>query len=60
MVDLAPLRSRQRHVCSFYGPQQGDLDNKLKSVLDAIVDLVIVDDNVKVVPHIAMVQGVKG
>ena len=38
----------------FYGPQQGDLDNKLKSVLDAIVDLVIVDDNVKVVPHNAM------
>lgn len=38
--------------CHFYGPAVGDLDNKLKAVLDCLVGQVISDDNVKVVPYI--------
>ena len=49
-----PLDHVNVMVVHFYGPQQGDLDNKLKSCLDSLTGLVITDDNVKVVPYIAM------
>ena len=49
-----PLDQVTVMVVHFYGPEQGDLDNKLKSCLDSLTGLVIIDDNVKVVPHIAM------
>lgn len=39
----------------FYGPARGDLDNRLGSVLDAMVQAkVVTDDNVNVIPRIRM------
>lgn len=49
-----PLNKVTVMAVHFYGPAVGDLDNKLKSVLDCLTGVVITDDNVKVVPHIAM------
>jgi Holliday junction resolvase RusA-like endonuclease len=49
---LKPLNHVNLLCCHFYGPAVGDLDNKLKAVLDCLVGQVISDDNVKVVPFV--------
>ena len=38
----------------FWGPMRGDLDNLSGSVLDAMNDLVIKDDNVKYISHLEL------
>lgn len=48
---LEPPLSTVRVVCAhFFGPAQGDLDNKVGAVLDAGNGLIWVDDNVQCIP----------
>ena len=49
-----PLEYINCLVVHFYGPAQGDLDNRLGSVLDAGNGLIWTDDNVKVISRCAM------
>ncbi len=47
----APLDNVDELAVRFYGPARGDLDNRVGSLLDAMNGLVIVDDNVNVLPR---------
>lgn len=49
-----PLQKISCLVVHFHGPQRGDLDNRLGSILDAGNGLIWTDDNVKVIPRCAM------
>jgi Holliday junction resolvase RusA-like endonuclease len=50
-----PLEHVNHMDVEFYGAARGDLDNRVGSVLDAMVQAkVVVDDNVNVVPKICM------
>ena len=49
-----PLKHVNCLIAHFYGPAQGDLDNRLGSVLDAGNGLIWTDDNVKVIGRCAM------
>ena len=50
-----PLQHVSLMDVDFYGAARGDLDNRLGSVLDAMVQAkVVVDDNVNVIPRIRM------
>ena len=50
-----PLEHVYLMEVEFYGAARGDLDNRLGSVLDAMVQAkVITDDNVNVIPHVRM------
>ena len=50
----APLDHVDELVVHFYGPARGDLDNRVGSLLDAMNGLVVVDDNVNVVPRMRL------
>ncbi len=49
-----PLSYVDELAVHFYGPARGDLDNRVGSLLDAMNGLVIVDDNVNVVPRLRL------
>ena len=50
-----PLERVDLMEVEFYGAARGDLDNRLGSVLDAMVQAkVITDDNVNVIPNVRM------
>jgi Holliday junction resolvase RusA-like endonuclease len=50
----APLEHVDELAVYFYGPARGDLDNRVGSLLDAMNGLVIVDDNVNVIPQLKL------
>ena len=50
----APLEHIDELTVHFYGPARGDLDNRVGSLLDAMNGLVVVDDNVNVVPRMRL------
>ena len=50
----APLDHVDELAVHFYGPARGDLDNRVGSLLDAMNGLVVVDDNVNVVPRMRL------
>ncbi len=49
-----PLEHVDELAVHFYGPARGDLDNRVGSLLDAMNGLVIVDDNVNVLPRMRL------
>lgn len=49
-----PLGHVDELAVHFYGPARGDLDNRVGSLLDAMNGLVIVDDNVNVLPRMRL------
>lgn len=49
-----PLDHVDELAVHFYGPARGDLDNRVGSLLDAMNGLVIIDDNVNVLPRMRL------